>query len=125
MTSDEIVFKRAGTKDVEAFYGKPPVVRMRGFVATAEGHPVMLGGILYHQGTMVLFSELKPEARKCKKAIAKGIRILMGFIEGLTVPIYAFANPDEPTAPYLLCKLGFKPTGVLTPQGEYLVREPS
>jgi hypothetical protein len=117
-----VEFRRARTEDVVAFYGKLPPARMHAVVAFREGVPLMIGGIFYANGAPILFSTLKPEVRKEKKLIAKGIRIVMDFVNEFKMPLYAFANPDEPTAPYLLCKLGFKPTGVMTSQGEYLFR---
>lgn len=124
MTGD-VAFRRATAADVLAFYGHPPVVRMRGIVAEQDGRAVMLGGVYYHDGIPVVFSELKPEARKCRKAIARGVRIVMDFAEGLHPLLYAIPNMQEPTSVGLLCRLGFRPTGVVTSKGEYFVREPA
>ncbi len=123
MTS-EVEFHEATAADVLEFFGGYPPARMRGYVARLGGKVVAVGGIYYHAGTPVAFSDLKPEIRKHKKALAKGCRILMKFIEELNVPVYALASQSEPTAPYLLAKLGFKPTGMFTEIGEYLVKEP-
>jgi hypothetical protein len=124
MTSDEVVFRPATAADVEAFYGHPPVTRMHAIVALREGVPVMIGGISWVDGAPIVFSSLKDEARKHRKWIAKGIRIVMDFADRFQMPaLYAIANPNEPTAPYLLAKLGFRPSGVMTNLGEYMVRE--
>lgn len=123
MTSNDVEFRRASATDVAAFYDGPPPARMHAIVAFRGDTPLMIGGVFYAHGVPVVFSTLKPEARKSKKLIAKGIRILMDFWDEFNMPLYAIANPSEPTAPYLLCKLGFKPTGVMTSQGEYLRRE--
>lgn len=123
MTSD-VTFRRANTEDVVSFYGKLPEVRMKGYIAEKDGKPIMLGGVFYHKGGTVLFSELKPEARKCRKAIARGIRIVMDFADSLRVPIYAVPNAKEPTSVELLLHLGFRPTGVVTNEGEFFRKEP-
>lgn len=123
MTSD-VEFRVATLADAQAFFGTYPPARFRGFVAVMDSTVVGIGGVYYHGGRMVAFSDLKPEIRKHKKVIAKGCRILCKFFEELNMPVYALANENEPTAPYLLAKLGFKPTGQVTPLGEYLVRIP-
>lgn len=121
---DAVTFRPASAADVQAFLGGPPPARLRGYVAILDGEVVGLGGVYYHAGTPVAFSDIKPPLRKHRKALAKGCRILMDFIREMNVPVYALANQEEPTASYLLCKLGFKPTGQVTPLGEYLVKEP-
>lgn len=123
MTND-VEFRRATSEDVFEFFGGYPPARMRGFVGVLDGKVVAVGGVYYHAGSLVAFSDLKPEIRKHKKALAKGCRMLVKFFEELNVPVYALASQSEPTAPYLLAKLGFKPTGQVTSLGEYLVREP-
>lgn len=123
MTS-EVVFRVATLEDAKQFFDGYPPVRLRGFVAELNGEVIGIGGVYYHGGVPVAFSDLKPEIRKHKKILAKGCRILCKFFEELNVPVYALANQSEPTAPYLLAKLGFKPTGQVTDVGEYLVKVP-
>lgn len=83
---------------------------------------VGIGGVYYIDGVPVAFSDMKPTLRPHKKSQAKACRILMQLLDKIGAPVYAVACPAEPTAPYLLAKLGFKPTGVFGPQGETLVR---
>lgn len=123
MTNDA-EFRVATLADALEFFGGYPPARFRGFVAVMDGAVVGIGGVYYHGGVMVAFSDLKPEIRKHKKIIAKGCRLLCKFFEELNMPVYALANENEPTAPYLLAKLGFKPTGQVTDIGEYLVKVP-
>jgi len=56
--------------------------------------------------------------------VARGCRLIIKMIDDEKIGAYAIANAEEATAPYLLAKLGFKPTGIMTPVGEYLFREP-
>lgn len=123
MTND-VEFRVATLADALEFFGGYPPARFRGFVAVLNGAVVGIGGVYYHGGAMVAFSDLKPEIRKHKKIIAKGCRILCKFFEELNMPVYALANAHEPTAPRLLAKLGFRPTGQVTDAGEYLVKVP-
>ena len=48
--------------------------------------------------------------------------MLMQLLDTVKGPVYAVACSTEPTAPYLLARLGWKPTGLFGPQGETLVR---
>jgi len=51
----------------------------------------------------------------------KSCRLLMDMIRNETGPVYAVANQGEPTAPSLLARLGFEPTGLMNDFGETLV----
>jgi hypothetical protein len=48
--------------------------------------------------------------------------MLMALVDTIKGPVYAIANMDEPTAAYLLIKLGWRPTGAFGPFGETLIR---
>lgn len=122
MTRPEPTFRRATPADAVAFYGTPAKMSFRGFVAELDGEVVGIGGVYYDNGVPIAFSEMRPPMRKYKKAMAKACRILTRFFDQLGGKVYAIACPTEPTAPYLLAKLGFKPTGLIGPHGETLVR---
>jgi len=126
MNHRDIKFVTATPKLVKRFYdGKPPIKTIRGFVAVAEGERVIgIGGISYEGKTMLAFTEMKPEMRKHKKAMARAVRLLETFYNNLPYPVVAFAHSEEPTAPGLLKRLGFVNTGLKTDQGEILVRSP-
>ena len=123
MTKSDVEHRPASASDVVAFYGHEPVCRMRAFVAVREGVPIAIYGVYWHEGRPIVFSSLKPPMRKQRKSIVKGIRILMDFIDRLGLTVLALADENEATAPRLLCLLGFKPTGVVTSKGEFLIRE--
>lgn len=121
---NDVVFRPATASDALAFYGKLPPARFRGFSAVQGDTVIAIGGVYFHDGHPVAFSDISDDYRKSRKNIAKGIKMLMNFIKELNVPVFALASPDEPTAPYLLAKLGFKPTGCVSTAGEYLMRSP-
>jgi hypothetical protein len=123
MTS-KVEFRQATLEDAFKFYKSYPPARFRGFVAEKDGEILMVGGVYYVKGYPVAFSDLSDAVRKDRKTIAKGIRLLCEFYDSMKTPVYALASQCEQTAPYLLAKLGFKPTGKVTCIGEYLVREP-
>lgn len=124
MTND-VIFRDATLDDAIKFYGDYPPARFRGFVIERGQELLAIAGVYYVKGHPVAFSDLSDAIRKHKKLIASGARFMCEFMDAMKTPIFALASQCEPTAPYLLAKLGFKPTGTVTELGEYLVREPS
>lgn len=120
--SNDITFRRATAADALAYYGMPAPFSFRGYVAELSGELVGIGGVYYQNNTPIAFSEMRPTMRPHKKAIAKGCRMLEQFFDKIGGSVYAVACPTEPTAPRLLAKLGFRPTGLFGPRGETLVR---
>ena len=115
-------FRRAAQADAEAYYKGRPIVSFRGWVAEQDGSPVAIGGVSYEGGVPMAFSEMTDAFRKSRKDVARGCRILMEMVDNTKGPVYAVADPNEPTASYLLMKLGWLPTGRYTQLGELLVR---
>lgn len=103
------------------FYGKLPIKTMRGFVAVKNGEPIGIGGIYYEGKHAVAFSEMKPEMKKDKKTIARAIRKLLAMFASAGRPVYAVCDKDEPTAAWLLARLGFVPIGQAGPEGDILI----
>ena len=120
--SSSVTFRPATAKDAFRYAGKIPPFSFRGYVAELDDEIVGIGGVYYQDGVPIAFSEMRPAMRLHRKAIAKACRMLMQFLNQLGGPVYAVACPTEATAPYLLAKLGFKPTGVFGEHGETLVR---
>ena len=104
------------------FYHARPMLSMRGWVAEREGAIIAIGGVYYEGGVPIAFSEITDDFRKDRRDVAKGCRTLMQMISGIRGPVFAVADPGEPTAGYLLVKLGWKPTGRFTNLGELMVR---
>lgn len=124
--TNNVTIRKAKAADVISFYGGYPPYRLVGFVAEKEGKIIGVGGIAYPQGYVVpvLFSDALPEMYANKKTCAKAVRLLMNFMDTLSCPVYAFASLEIKTAPYLLAKIGFIPTGEITTMGERLIRYP-
>lgn len=118
-----VVFKVATAENVARFYdGESPPKSMKGFVAELDGEIVGVGGIYYDGPTSFAFTEIKPAFRKRKKDLVRGIHLLEAFYNNLGFPVMAIASLGEPTAPALLKKLGWVPTGIVTEKGEVLLR---
>ena len=118
----EIIFRQATEADATTYYGQRPPLSFRGYVAIKGDEVVGIGGVYYSGSARVAFSEFKPEMRSDRRALVKGTRMLMRFIDTIKGPVYAVASQNEPTATNLLSRLGWKPTGIHGPQGETLVR---
>jgi hypothetical protein len=121
--SSNIVIRPATEKDARQYYAGRPMFSFRGYAAEMDGEIVGLCGIYYQDGIPIAFSDIRDALRPRKKTLAKACRMLQRLIDKVGRPVYAVACGTEPTAPYLLAKLGFKPTGVFGPEGETLVRE--
>lgn len=109
-----IEFRPATAELVEAFYGKPSPLTLRAYVCLVDGVPAGVVGIANEGGHKVAFSDIDPAYRghrDQRRAIVKGIRLMRAMLEATPVPVYVQPNPDEPTAPALLARLGFVPTG--------------
>lgn len=122
---NDVVFREATLEDAVKFYGDYPPSRFRGFVVEKDNDLLAIIGVYYVKGYPVAFSDLSDSVRAHRKIIAKGVRFMCEYLDSLKFPVYALASQCEKTAPYLLAKCGFKPTGTITELGEYLVREPS
>lgn len=120
---NEPVFVEATQSLVERYYGTRPPVGFRGYVALLGGEPVGVGGVYRTDGLWVAFSEMKDEMRPFIKARARAARLLVNFADRLGVSVHAVEDPNEPTSPGLLKKLGFEKTGAVTDMGELLVRK--
>lgn len=118
----EVTFRPATAADSEAYYGRPPLCSFRGYVAVKDGEVAGIGGVYYDGAVRIAFSEFKETLRSDRRALVKGTRILMQFIDTIKGPVYAVASEHEPTAADLLRRLGWKPTGIHGPHGETLVR---
>jgi hypothetical protein len=102
---------------VEAWYGKPAPYTLRGFVAVQDRRPVAVAGIYWIAGMPVAFSEWRPEVDR--KTLARGIRLVVGLLDSMKVPVFAVCNGRSDA---LLAKLGFRPTGESALGGPLLMR---
>lgn len=81
-----------------------------------------LGGLYYSHFTPIAFSDITDAFRENKADVVRGCRILMQQISKVRGPVFAVANPAEPTSVALLARLGWKPTGRFCDLGELLKR---
>lgn len=119
----EIEFVTATQKLAEQYFGgaRPPY-GFRGYLALLDGEPVGIGGLFVWEGVPIVFTQMKDPMRKFIKARARAVRLMVGMMDSLKMPVYATADKMEPTSEKLLAKLGFVPTGIETEHGELLVR---
>lgn len=93
-----------------AFYGAPPARSMRAFVGLADGSALAVFGLAYEEGRMLLFSDLKPEARRYKKTLVQGAFRVMALARAMNVPVHAVAGCADGSV-RLLERLGFERVG--------------
>lgn len=124
MTKSKPIIRDATAADMRAMFPDHPVLTFKGLVVELDGEVIGIGGVCYQQGHPVAFSDLRDALRNHKKTLAKACRMLVNLFDKIGGRVYAVACPTEPTAPYLLAKLGFAPTGRFTEAGETLVRWP-
>lgn len=92
---------------VERYYGKRPLMSMRGIVAVEDGVPIGLGGLYRDQNRMIVFCEMKPAAKKYRRHILMAAKLVLALIREYD-EVRAVASPDEPTAVRFLEHLGFR-----------------
>lgn len=122
MTRREPVMRPATAQDFERFYHARPKTRCRAYAADLDGEVLGLCGVTYQMGKPVAFSDIRPELRRYRRTLVKAAKMLNDLLDHIGGHVYAVADRDEATAPYLLARLGFVPTGVYGPSGEILVR---
>jgi hypothetical protein len=111
--ADGIELRPATEADLRAFAGEAemPTVKAIAGVRACDGAVLGIGGLRYagegKQRRLVLFLDLKPEGRKYRKAIVRGLRRVLEMAQGL--PIIAVCDPSEPGAPALLRHIGLTP----------------
>lgn len=100
-----IEIRPANQKDIEEYYGGKPVYSMKGIVVLEDGKPIGVGGIFWYEGKRVMFSEMKVEAAKYKRAIIRAAKDVIKQFDGKVV--YAIAE-NCTTSPRFLKHLGFE-----------------
>lgn len=107
---------------IQAWYGGPAPWTLRGMVGISDGRPVGIFGIYWIADCPVGFSEWLPEVDN--KSKARGFRLAEAMLDAHPTAVFAVPNPNQPTAPAILARLGFVPTGDEIMGGPLLVREP-
>lgn len=105
---------------VAAFFGKPSPWTFRGHAALIGDKVVGLGGVSIVDGLPIAFTDMTDELRARIKDRARCFRFLEREFQRHAGRLFALCSEDEPTAPRILARLGFKPVG-----GQLMVREAS
>lgn len=94
--------------DIETF-SEAPNPTIKGVAWTLDGETVGMAGLAYYPNLVMGFSNIKDEMRPYLSSITVGRGILQvrDLIRFCKAPVYATAEPTEPTAPALLERLGF------------------
>jgi hypothetical protein len=95
----------ASAEDIAAFYGRPPQRSIRAFVAVLDNVPVAVAGIAYQgiRGAPYLFSDMRPEMGRYRKAVVRGARAVLLALARPGMP----ASSSTPAAVRFLKRLGF------------------
>ena len=104
-----ITVQQANAANLHRFYGRTPPYTLTGLVYfdgdEHTGVPVAVAGVYRASGYRIVFSDLKPEARKYRKTIFKTAR---DFVRSLDYTVHAIVDENEPTSAAFLLRLGFK-----------------
>ena len=90
------------------FYGKPPPSLIRGYAGLIDGRVVGVGGVVFMGDYWLAFCDLKDEARGNLRVICKtAVKVRAMIATRCRLPVIAFQDSSEPTAPGFLKHMGF------------------
>lgn len=92
--------------DYEALYGQPQRHSIRGWTATVDGEPMGMAGVVYVGNQVQAFSKSLPGLPK--RWVAKGAALTRRMLRELNCHVLAVADPQIPTAPAFLKRVGFE-----------------
>jgi len=101
-----IEIRRATAKDVESWYDGPPAYTMKGYVIVEDESILAICGVFWCEGKKYIFSEMKEQMVRYRRAIIKAARKVMADVEGETV--YAVATEGIESAPRFIEHYGFE-----------------
>ena len=111
-----IELRQAKQSDVDSFYkGLTPYTISDGIAAVNDGEVIGIGGTYQSGGFRMVFCDIKPEARKFRKATVKAAKMLIAALKPGTY--YATASTSVRDTDQWLLFLGFKPTGMVLEDG--------
>ncbi len=96
----------AKRSDLERFYPDGLPGTMRALVVEVDGDVAILGGIVWSD-PMQCISHVLPAGKRYPKLIWRIAKRLIGWMDEIRAPVYALADPEEPTAERLLERMGF------------------
>ncbi len=110
MRKPSLTVRPADRTGLTRFYGEPPRRTQKAIIGRYNGRPIAVGGVAFINGQVWAFCDLKPKAKQFPVTLFKACRTILNKAkaDGARM-IFARANPDEPTAPRFLTRLGFTP----------------
>jgi hypothetical protein len=100
----------ATAEDITAWFGGPPPYTCKAFVMEVDGKLEAMYGLKFAGGEVACFSTLTEVARKHKRAVVEGIRLLRKELDKHPY-VVAYATKGEPTAEGFIRHVGFKHVG--------------
>lgn len=97
---------RATPELVEQWYGEPPAYTMKGYVIKEGQEIIAICGIFWCKGRKYIFSEMKDEMQKYKKAILKAARKVLHDVGDAAV--YAVATEGIESSERFIKHFGFE-----------------
>ena len=94
-------------QDFIDLYGEAPTVSVRGYAAELDGECIGIAGVSMKYPAEA-FSLLDPRMKAFPRAIVEAVRLYRQLLSTITVPVYALADQDEPSAPIFLRHVGFE-----------------
>ena len=108
MTRHEI---RVATKeDLFRWFKGPPPCSSRSLVLEIDGELEALCGVQTSRGEIVAFSHINPKARANKRILVEGLKKFRELVQQHRC-VVAYADANEPTAPFFLEHVGFRHVG--------------
>lgn len=102
-----VEIRPATHESLRAFYGAEFRATARAFVATSGGRVIGVAGFRPEGHRFVLWTNLTDELRADKRALVRGLRVVMGSLP-TGVPVHATADEAIPGAEVLLEHVGFR-----------------
>jgi hypothetical protein len=96
---------------LKAFFGHDDGSRftIKGYAGVHDGEVIAVGGVIYQQGRIYAFLDLKPEARKFPVTIHRaGLGVVQMIREARYPHVFLTRNENEPNADRWLSRLGFE-----------------
>lgn len=89
------------------FYGEAPKRSMRALVGVCGDEVLGVVALVPDGNRLALISEMKPEARKYRKAIVRAAREIMRIAQAAGAPVHASPDPEIACAKSFLERIGF------------------
>ena len=108
----KLTSRPATAGDITKFYPGLPC-SVRAWVAEMDGEPQGIIGVALLRPIACMFSAFNEPLRPHLKhpSVLRLIKKAQGAVKASHAPVWAVAEPDEPTAPEILRRLGFRSLG--------------